>query len=88
MLVKAIQREIVDVSRIAHRATQPYFAILFDDNNRKPIVHLCFNSLTNKYIVTFDKDKKETRHNISSLDDISVRQWDQRISEELFTSKV
>lgn len=70
MLVKAILREVVDVSRIAHRDAQTYFAILFDDNNRKPIVRLYFNSPTNKYIVTFDKDKKETRHNIASLDDI------------------
>ena len=70
MLVKAILREVVDVSRIAHRDAQTYFAILFDDNNRKPIVRLYLNSPTNKYIVTFDKDKKETRHNIASLDDI------------------
>lgn len=70
MLVKAILREVIDVSRIAHRDAQTYFAILFDDNNRKPIVRLYFNSPTNKYIVTFDKDKKETRHNVSSLDDI------------------
>jgi hypothetical protein len=70
MLVKAILREVVDVSRIAHRDAQTYFAILFDDNNRKPIIRLYFNSPTNKYIVTFDKDKKETRHNIISLDDI------------------
>ncbi len=70
MLVKAILREVVDVSRIAHRDAQTYFAILFDDNNRKPIIRLYFNSPSNKYIVTFDKDKKETRHNIVSLDDI------------------
>lgn len=70
MLVKAILREVVDVSRIVHRDAQTYFAILFDDNNRKPIIRLYFNSPTNKYIVTFDKDKKETRHNIISLDDI------------------
>lgn len=70
MVVKAILREIVDVSRIAHRDALSYFAILFDDNNRKPICRLFLNSPTNKYIVTFGKDKKETRHNIASLDDI------------------
>lgn len=70
MLVKAILREVMDVSRVAYRDAQTYFAVLFDDNNRKPIIRLYFNSPTNKYIVTFDKDKKETRHNISSLDDI------------------
>lgn len=70
MLVKAVLREVVDVSRVAYRDAQSYFAILFDDNNRKPIVRLYFNSSANKYIVTFDKEKKETRHNISSLDDV------------------
>lgn len=70
MLVKAILREVVDVSRVVYRDAQTYFAVLFDDNNRKPIVRLYFNSPTNKYIVTFDKEKKETRHNIASLDDI------------------
>lgn len=70
MIIKAILREVVDVSRIAHRDALSYFAILFDDNNRKPICRMYFNSPTNKYIVTFDRDKKETRHNIASLDDI------------------
>lgn len=70
VLIKAILREVVNVSRITYRDAQTYFAIIFDNNNRKPIVRLYFNSPTNKYIVTFDKEKKETRHNISSLDDI------------------
>ena len=70
MLIKAILREVVDVSRVTYRDAQTYFAIIFDNNNRKPIIRLYFNSPTNKYIVTFDKDKKEIRHNVSSLDDI------------------
>lgn len=70
MITKAILREVIDISKVAYRDAQSYFAILFDDNNRKPIVRLYFNSPTNKYIVTFDKDKKETRHNIACLDEI------------------
>ena len=70
MIVKAITREVVDLSHIFYRDSLSYFAILFDDNNRKPIVRLFFNSPTNKYIVIFDKDKKETRYNITSLDDV------------------
>lgn len=69
MIVKAILREIVDISRIAYRDAQTYFAILFDDNNRKPVVRLYFNG-NKKYIVTFDSNKKEIRHDIDSLDDI------------------
>jgi len=68
-IVKAILREVVDISRIAYRDAQTYFAILFEDNNRKPICRLYFNG-NKKYIVTFDESKKETRHDIESLDDI------------------
>lgn len=69
-IVKAILYEVVDINRIVYRDAASYFAILFDDNNRKPIIRLFLDSKTNKYIITFDKDKKETRHNIESLNDI------------------
>lgn len=69
MIVKAIVRQVTDVSRIAYRDALSYFAILFDDNNRKPVCRLYFNS-SKKYISTFDKDKKETKHLIEKLDDI------------------
>lgn len=68
-IVKAIVRTVIDAKRIAHRDTQSYFGILLDDNNRKPIARLHFNR-TQKYIGIFDKDKNETRHAISSLDEI------------------
>lgn len=61
--------EIDDISRVAHRDTQSYFGILFDDNNRKPICRLHFNS-SNKYIETFDAEKKGTKHLLGSLNDI------------------
>jgi len=68
-IVKALLCGLTDLSRIAHRDALSYFAILFDDNNRKPICRLYFNS-SNKYISTFDEDKKETKHPIQSIDDI------------------
>lgn len=68
-IVRAILCGIVAVNRIAHRDAQTYFAILFDDNNRKPICRLYFNS-ANKYIATFDAEKKETKHLLNSLEDI------------------
>lgn len=55
-IVKAILREILSASRIAFRDTQSYFGILLDDNNRKPICRLHFNS-TNKYIELFNNGK-------------------------------
>lgn len=69
-IVKAIVRKSVDVSRVVYRDALSYFAILLDDNNRKPICRLYFNSKTKKYISTFDKDKKETKHEIKDLNNI------------------
>lgn len=68
-IIKSILRSHVDISRIAYRDAQTYFAILFDDNNRKPICRMYFNS-SKKYLSTFDESKKETKHSIESLDDI------------------
>jgi len=63
-------RSVVDISRVVYRDAQTYFAILLDDNNRKPICRMYFNSISKKYIATFDENKKETKHEISSLNDI------------------
>ncbi|MGE4261059.1 type I restriction endonuclease [Shewanella sp.] len=68
-IVKAILRQKLDVARIVSRDQQSYFGILLDDNNRKPLCRLHFNT-KQKYIGTFDENKKETRHPIESLDDL------------------
>lgn len=70
LIVKAILRPVVDVSRVYYRDAQRYFAILLDDNNRKPICRMYLNAKSVKYIALMDKDKKETRYTIESLDDI------------------
>ena len=43
-IVKAILRKSVELKRIAARDVQSYFGILLDDNNRKPICRLYFNT--------------------------------------------
>lgn len=68
-VVKAIMRQKVNVRRIVGRDTQSYFGILLDDNNRKPICRLHFNT-KQKYIGLFDNEKNETRHPIEHIDDI------------------
>lgn len=69
-IVKAILREIIPAKRIAFRDTQSYFGILLDDNNRKPICRLHFNS-SNKYIELFNNGKDNgERKLLSSIDDI------------------
>lgn len=70
LIVKAILRPVVDISRVYYRDAQRYFSILLDDNNRKPICRMYFNAQSVKYIALFDADKKEVRHVINSLDDI------------------
>jgi hypothetical protein len=68
-VVKAIVRAVVDVKRVVQRDTQSYMGILLDDNNRKPICRLHFNR-AQKYVGIFDENKSETRHPISSIDEI------------------
>ncbi|QTH70209.1 type I restriction endonuclease [Pseudoalteromonas xiamenensis] len=68
-VVKAILRQKIDIHRVIARDTQSYFGILLDDNNRKPICRLWFNTKL-KYLGLFDNDKVETRHAIESIDDI------------------
>ncbi|MFA0140782.1 type I restriction endonuclease [Vibrio kanaloae] len=68
-IIKAILRTKFDISRIIARDTQSYFGVLLDDNNRKPLCRLHFNS-RQKYVGIVGEDRKETRHPIESLDDI------------------
>lgn len=68
-IIKAILRKEFEISRIVGRDTQSYFGILLDDNNRKPLCRLHFNT-KQKYIGIIDENKKETKIPIESLDDI------------------
>ncbi|GAB3757620.1 type I restriction enzyme HsdR N-terminal domain-containing protein [Zhihengliuella somnathii] len=68
-IVRAILCSDVLPERIAHRDAKSYFAILLDDNNRKPLARLHFNR-KQKQIGIFDAAKKETRHPIDELHDI------------------
>ena len=68
-IVKAITRAVLEAPRITHRDTKSYCGILVDDNNRKHLCRLHFNR-TQKYIGLFDLEKNETRHPISTVDDI------------------
>jgi hypothetical protein len=69
-IVKAIACSEVKPQRVVHRDAKSYFAVLLDDNNRKPIARLHFNGKKQKYLGVFDEEKNETRHAIESLDEI------------------
>jgi hypothetical protein len=68
-IVKAIACGETKPQRITHRDAKSYFAVLLDDNNRKPIARLHFNA-RQKYLGLLDEEKVETRHVIESLDEI------------------
>lgn len=69
-IVKAILRELLTASRIAFRDTQSYFGVLLDDNNRKPICRLHFNS-SNKYLELFHNGKDNGEKKLlTAIDDI------------------
>jgi hypothetical protein len=68
-IVKAIACSEVKPQRISQRDQKSYFAILLDDNNRKPVARLHFNT-KQKYIGLLDENKSETRHPIDAVDEI------------------
>jgi hypothetical protein len=68
-IVRAIVCSEVAATRVVSRDSKTYFAILLDDNNRKPVARLWFNRAT-KYLGVFDEAKRETRLPIESLEDI------------------
>lgn len=87
-IVKSILAEIVPLSRVIGRDTKSYFGILLDDNNRKWIARLLFNSKTTKYIEIRTGDKESEKYLISKLEDIyTYRDKLKAIVESLMTAK-
>lgn len=68
-LVRSILRPYVTPTRIHHRDCLSYFSVLLDDSNRKPICRLWLNR-AKKYVSLFDAERKETRFEIKSIDDL------------------
>ena len=69
-IVRAIAAAEVDPERVVHRDGKAYFAILLDDNNRKPLIRLHLNSKNKKFVTTFEGGKDGTRRDIDSVVDI------------------
>jgi hypothetical protein len=69
-IVKSILAEAVPLSRVAARDTKSYFGILLDDNNRRWICRLRFNSASTKYIGIHIDDKDEEKIAIDTVEDI------------------
>lgn len=70
-IVRAMLWGSVDQNRIVHRDTQSYFGILLDDNNRKPICRLHFNSSKKKIEVFIISDGGERSSETYHLDTVA-----------------
>ena len=68
-IIQAILHEIVDPDKVYLRDAKTYCAILFEDNNRKPICRLYFNS-RQKYLGIFDDSKNMQKMPIENLKEI------------------
>lgn len=67
-IIKSMLIDVIDINRVTYRDTINYFNIILDDNIRKTVCRLYFNS-SQKYLA-FLEDKKENRiplDNINSL---------------------
>ena len=52
------------------RDQKSYCAILFDDNNRRPICRLHFNARSKKHVGLFDESRNETRILVNDAQDL------------------
>lgn len=68
-IVKAILREVVDISRIHFKVTKNYCGINLDGKVSKTLCRLWFKS-SKKFIGILDAEGKEARKMISSLDEL------------------
>jgi predicted type IV restriction endonuclease len=68
-IIRAICAQKIDVNRVVMRDQKSYCGILLDDNNRKSLARLYFNSATVKYLGTF-VGKDEVKNQITSNTDI------------------
>ena len=79
-IIRAIGSRVVDPSRIVMRDAKSYCALLLDDNNRKTIARLHFNSPTARYLGTFE-GKNETRYAVEGA--IDLYKYEQAISQRI-----
>lgn len=69
-IIRAVLRPLVKPSRVTIRDAASYCAILFEDNNRRPICRLRFNNESRLVLGLFDANKEEERIVLASIDDI------------------
>lgn len=68
-IVKSILRGRMEAERIFYRDNATYFSVIIDNNNRKPICRLYFNT-AKKQLGIIGDDKKESKYVLERLDDL------------------
>ncbi|WP_299307864.1 type I restriction endonuclease [uncultured Croceicoccus sp.] len=68
-IIRAICSKEVDPERVVMRDAKSYCAVLLDDNNRRTIARMHFNSQTARHFGVF-VGKEENRHSVSGPTDI------------------
>lgn len=69
-IIKSILRSILPSEHITYKDTISYFSILIDNNRRKVLCRLYFNTSSNKRIAFISETGEEIKYKIESLDDI------------------
>lgn len=69
-LIKEILKDIIKPADISHKQTESYLAILYKNNTRKWICRINLYS-AQKTIIFPDKNKKEQKYPVNSIDDIN-----------------
>jgi len=68
-IVKDILKDTIDLDRIAYRDTKSYLGILLDDNNRKAICRLHFNT-SQKYLSIIGNGREEKKLPVDKVEHI------------------
>lgn len=68
-IIRAFASEVVSVDRVIMRDAKTYCAILFDDNNRRPIIRFYFNNPNKLYVLLFDCQEPE-KVNINDVNEL------------------
>ncbi|BAQ30471.1 type I restriction enzyme HsdR N-terminal domain-containing protein [Bifidobacterium scardovii] len=79
-IIKAIACSDVDPARITMRDAKNYCAVFLDDNNRKPIARLFFNT-KQKYIGIFDENRDCQRMPVDDLN--GIYQYSEQIRSQV-----
>ncbi|BBX66943.1 type I restriction endonuclease [Mycolicibacterium psychrotolerans] len=98
-IVRAIAVSEVAPERIHYRDSKSYFAVLLDDNNRKPIIRLNLNGKSVKFVTTFEQGKDAgVRRDITSVVDIykvaseeirqTIRRYESGVSAAVTTESI